>query len=160
VLADRSGPYRRLAGLVANYGRAIRYDLLTRCGGLDLAVEWRARRWSKLLAIIDLLPRDSAFVEALSADETLAEAIADRPDPPRPGPRVSEFSPTVEVLTAILDRLGDLGQIIAATKGGKPRRVPYAPRPATALDRVRRRRREAKRTRLVSKLLPHKSTDT
>jgi hypothetical protein len=121
---------------------------------VDLGTEWRARRWRRLLNFIDGLPRNSAFVEAMSNDVELAEAMAVF-DPPTSAVRlVSEWSPTVETLTTILDRLGELIQTVAVVGRAKPGRVPSAPRPVTAMDRVRKRRREMKHKSLVSRLLP------
>lgn len=125
---------------------------------LDLAAEWRARRWRRLLNIIDRLPRDSAYIEALTEDEQLAEQLLRRqtgqPAAAKPRRRMSDWSPTVEMLTAILDRLGELTQAVAALGGAKPRQVPRAPYPVTAADRVRNRKRHEQHRSLVSRLLP------
>jgi len=107
--------------------------------------------------VVDGLPRNSRYAEAVSQDDELAEALVDKDDLVPVGPRVSEFTPEVEMLTAIFDRLGELGQIFAASRGGKAGRVQPAPRPRTARDRVARRRREKKHRSLVARLLPHKA---
>lgn len=122
---------------------------------LDLATEWRSRRWRRLLNVIDRLPRDSAYVEALANDEELAEQMLrrDRGEEKKAKRRLSDWSPTVEVLTAILDRLGELTQAVAALGGAKPRKVPRAPYPVTAFDRVRNRNRSERHRSLVSRVL-------
>jgi hypothetical protein len=125
--------------------------------GVDLATEWRRRRWRKLLNLIDHLPRDTAYVDAVADDELVAEAMADQPDPPVRAPRMATWSPEVELLTALLDRVAELIHVVAMTAGAKPGRRTPAPRPVTALDRVRQRRRETQHQRVVAKLLPHKT---
>ena len=122
--------------------------------GLDLATEWRSRRWRRLLNIIDGLPRNWAFVEAVTSDEEWAETVLKHPQPPAPARVMSQWSPELEMLTNVYDRLGELIQVVAASHGGKPRRVPAAPRPVTALDRVRRRRARQQHLRLVAQVLP------
>lgn len=108
-----------------------------------------------MLNIIDNLPRDSAYGEAMANDETLAEYLAGMPQPKvKPSRRVSDWSAEVELLTAILDRLGEAVQAIAAIGGAKPKQVRPAPRPVTAIDRVRRRRAEQKHRSIVTRVLP------
>lgn len=69
---------------------------------------------------------------------------------------MSDWSPTVELLTAILDRLAEVTQAIAVGNGAKPRKLPKAPMPVTAIDRVRNRRRMAKHRSIVARVLPGK----
>lgn len=142
---------QRLATLVTRYGKAIEYDL---AGRVDLGEAWRARRWRYLLNLIDQLPRDSAYIEAFANDDLAAEQIVDRNEPPA-RPRLSEWSPVVELLTALLDSQRELIQVVAWTRGAKIRSLEPLPRPLTAVDRVRRRRRDAKHRALTARLLPH-----
>ncbi len=130
------------------------------CSGLDLATEWRARRWRKLLNIIDHLPRHSRYVEAVSNDERIAALLINEPEAAaQPARRMSEYSVVVEMLSLLVDRISELIGAVAASRGLKPRRIPPAPRPETAMDRLRRRRRRSTHRRLVSKLLPHKAQE-
>jgi hypothetical protein len=104
--------------------------------------------------MIDQLPRDSRYVEAMAQDEKLAEALADRPKSDKaPTRRMSEWSPQVELLTAILNRLGEVAQAIAALGGAKPKKIPQAPYPVTALDRVRSRKRFQRHNSLAARVL-------
>lgn len=73
---------------------------------------------------------------------------------------MSEYSPEFEMLANLYDRLGDLIQATIAAQGGKPPKVKPYPRPSTALDRVRERRRYDKHRRLVARVLPHKTQQT
>lgn len=129
------------------------------CNGLDLATEWRARRWQKLLDIIERLPRHSAYIEAITDDELIAERLALEPPPTDTSPRrrMSEYNAEVEMLSLLADRIAELIGTVAASRGIRPRKIPPAPRPVTAMERVRQRRRHATHRYLVSKLLPHKA---
>lgn len=115
-----------------------------------------------MLNVIDRLPRSSAYAEALAEDEALAEQILEREEqgnaPPAPRRRVSDWTPTVEILTTIQDRMAELIQVVAMLGGAKPRQVPWAPRPRTAVQRVRRRQQIRKHEALVARVLPHKMT--
>ncbi|MEU4218123.1 hypothetical protein [Actinoplanes sp. NPDC026623] len=146
---------QRLAGLLARYGQAIERDLLPQ--GLDLHELWQQRRWRRLLNVIDALPRNSHFVEALSDDEQLAEHLLDRPPAGagRLAASMSQFSPELEMATHTYDRLGELIQAVTAAAGGKPPKIPAYPRPRTAADRIRKRRARAQHRNLVARLLPH-----
>lgn len=152
------GGSRRLAYLLERYGKAIEADLAFR--GVDLAQLWRQRRWRFLLNLIDHLPRDSAFIEALAEDDELADRNVARPDNGRRRtPPISEFTPDVELLAAVYDRLGNLITVVAATAGSKrpPKPKPW-PRPVTAIERARHRRAKAEFDEIVALVTPHEVT--
>jgi len=118
---------------------------------------WRERRWRDLLTLIDWLPRASAYMEAMSEDDELARQILDQKDDgkkraPR-GPRISEWSTEVEKMTDIVDRLGELMQATVAANGGKPPKIKPQPRPRTAIDRMRDKRRMEHHRKVVSRVL-------
>lgn len=131
---------------------------------LDLAVEWRRRRWRRLLNIIDHLPRHSLFIEAVTQDEAIAEQLLDNPpkDQPasKPTRRMSEWSPVVELLTVAVNRLAELTQAVAAIGGAKPRKITPAPFPETVLEKLRKRRRDRNHRALVALVLPTEESDT
>lgn len=109
--------------------------------------------------LIDHLPRDSAFAEAVAEDDELAERQVVHLDTGRKRtPPVSEFSPDVELLAAVYDRLGHLIAMTAAAAGAKrpPKPKPW-PRPVTALERARHRQARAQFDQIVAKALPHKA---
>ncbi|WP_431881817.1 hypothetical protein [Micromonospora chalcea] len=142
------------------YGEAICADLADR--GFDLEQLWDERRFEFILAVVDHLPRNSAYMQALTDDEDWARAILARPDPDEPAPpsvRLADWSPELEMLTNLYDRLGELVRVVAMTGGGKPARPKPAPRPRTAIDRIRARQRKAKHARVVRAMLPHKATE-
>lgn len=76
-----------------------------------------------------------------------------------PTRRMRDWSPTVELLTAVLNRLGELVQAVAALGGASPRQVPPAPHPVTAIERVKARNRKARHAALVARVLPHRAPE-
>lgn len=83
--------------------------------------------------------------------------LVDRPQPEaKSRPRISEYSPEAERLDMVIDRIAELGQIILAVNGAKPKQIQPMPRPGTAMEKARRRRREAKHKMLVSRVLRHR----
>jgi hypothetical protein len=124
---------------------------------LDLAAEFRSRRWRRLLNLIDGLPRHSHYVDALADDEQLAEQMLDHPPTDEPVERWTEFSPERETLLIIADRVAELTRVMVAANSGKPGSFRPLPRPHWAVDRLRTRRRMDQHRRLVAMLLPHKA---
>lgn len=116
--------------------------------GIDLATEWaNPRRHRRLLNLIDHLPGDSAFVEAYTNDPQVAlDVIEGRvllPDGAEDsGPRMSEWSPVMEQLAQISDRLGALISATIAAGGAKSvPKIPPAPRPKTVLGSAQKEAR-------------------
>lgn len=97
---------------------------------------WRRRQWRLLANLIEKLPRNSHFAEAVLADEEYAEALL-KQGLPKPAERISEWSPEREALAQIVDALHVLTQVSIAAGGGTPALVHPAPRPKTALDRAK-----------------------
>lgn len=107
--------------------------------------------------MIDHLPRSSAYGEALAADEELAAMMLKRStgeDGRRATRNMREWTAEVELLSTVADRLAELIQVVGATKGAKPKQIVHQPRPVTAMQRVRARRRKRTHESLVSRLLP------
>lgn len=127
--------------------------------GLDLVDFFRGRyTWRKLLSLLDHLPASSAYVEAMADDEERAEWLASLPeDSTARAPRLSQWTPEVDLLAAILDRLGDVVRVTVASSGGKPGETPRYPRPATAIDRARRTARYRRHLDLVEEV--HQAQD-
>lgn len=104
---------------------------------------WQARRWRYLLSRIDHLPRNSAYVEAVSLDEELAAEVLKQQDKPKAaGVRMRDWSPEMEVLVAAVDRLGEVVQAVIAAQGAKPPKIAPLPRPTTASDKLRDPRKQ------------------
>jgi hypothetical protein len=101
---------------------------------------WQARRWRYLLSRIDHLPRNSAYVEAVSLDEELAQQMAQAPEDKRekaPAVRMRDWSPLMEAMASQIDRLGDVVQAVIAAQGGRPPQIAPFPRPKTAWEKLR-----------------------
>ncbi len=93
----------------------------------------------EVLVLIDRLPSDSALAEASAQDDELAEMMVEEGvAPPSGGPRVRDFGPTNQLLTGVLDRLGELVAVTITANGGTAKPQPL-PRPETAADRLARR---------------------
>ena len=97
-----------------------------------------------MLNVIEGLPRNSAYGEALALDETIVEPASARRDAPDPRPSVREWSPEVELLAAIFDRLNGVIQI----QSEKNLRLKPWPSPLTAAEVLRMRERRQRRKRL------------
>lgn len=126
--------------------------------GVDLAREWRSRRWRRLLNLIDHLPAHSAYAEALAADEDLAVAVLAHPQPDgATGPRVSEWTSERAALAEISDKLSTLIAATIAAAGSRPPKLIPSPRPRVAADQVRERQRAAAHLSLVERVLPDRA---
>lgn len=92
----------------------------------------------------------------MADDEELAEQL---PEPKGSGaPLLTEFTPEVERLTLICDRLAELITAVGNTVAKKPRRPPRGlPRPVTAHDRIRRRKRRERHHLILKRLQEAKS---
>ncbi|MCO6011410.1 hypothetical protein NE236_41320 [Actinoallomurus purpureus] len=103
--------------------------------------------------MIDGLPSNSHYIAAMADDEELAAQSTEDPQP-RP-PRLTEWSPEVQAIIAGVDRLGELIRVLIAANGGTPPQIPAYPRPVTAADRLKQRRRLERHQALVARVLPH-----
>lgn len=89
------------------------------------------KRWVHLLHLIDGLPANSRFVEAMYADDEwreMLEASQDE-DAPAPLPPLSTWSPEVNQLAQLNDSLAVLTQTLIGVNGGKPKKIKPMPRP-------------------------------
>lgn len=127
------------------YAEAIEADL-HEVYGLDLGELWRARRWRKLLGLVDRLRRHSHFSEVVSMDEKLAKVLLDaeaaekKTNLATPTRRMSEFTVEAELLSVVADRLAEVLQVQVAQKGGRARAAKPQPRPKTAIGELRHQR--------------------
>jgi hypothetical protein len=117
---------------------------------------WKSRRWRKLLNILEHLPRTSAYAQAMATDEELAAEVAKLPESDRTAKwsrSYRDYSPEVEMLSALFDRLGELVRVTAAMRGGRGKQPQFAPRPESAIERVRRRLAQDQHKRLTDRLI-------
>lgn len=88
------------------------------------------------------LPRHSLTKEALAQDEEFAARVLagrtedDLRSSSRASVSLSEFTPEVQALYDVIDRLGDVCAGLQGLGGKKPRPPRPIPRPKTAFDRV------------------------
>lgn len=107
--------------------------------------------------LIDHLPRDSYFVEALLSDDDFGEQMLDMPEPSSHSERLSEWSSLREGLARVEDALHHVSASVIAAAGAKPPTIDPAVRPITAIERARRRRRVREHEALVARVLPGRS---
>lgn len=105
-----------------------------------------------LLEYIDGLPSYSRLAAAMAEDEEAAEQLlaANGGQMPKPGPPpLTEYTPEVARLDNVVDRLGEVMGAVIGGAGGKPPKIKPAPRPVTALSRVRDRIADAHHNAVV-----------
>ena len=106
------------------------------------------------MSIIDQLPGNSRYSEAVADDDEAAETfLAMDITPPAPSIRLADWSPEVAELRRATNRIGELIAAVIAANGGRAR-LSSLPVPEVATDRVRRRIAHSKHRRLVSVLIP------
>ena len=113
-------------------------------------------RWTFALTLIDHLPRTSAFAAAVAQDDELAAEVGDLPKG-SDVPPLTEWTPEVQALAAVVDRLADLVNAVVVNHPsgkGKPSRVRPYPRPVTAFDRARAKRSREATDAMVTQLFP------
>lgn len=110
-------------------------------------------RWAFALTLIDHLPRTSAFASAVAQDDELAAELG---DPPKFNhtPPLTEWTPEVQALAAVVDRLAEVANAVFASGGGKPSRARPYPRPVTAFDRAQTKRHREAADDMVAQLFP------
>lgn len=108
----------------------------------------------EILDYLEHLPRTSAYHTAVAEDEELAKHLAAEPPPPTRAPPLTEFGPEVEVLAEVRDLLANLIAVTIKANDGKPPKVKPYPRPESAVQRERRRRRYEQHRALAARVLP------
>lgn len=115
--------------------------------GLDLLDFFRGLLpWGKLDRLIGRLmemPRSQFQLDLAEDDEAAEEYLAAHGDTDSGSsrPSLAVWSPEVEYLAAVVDRLGEVVQaVISTVPKAKPPRIKPVPRPKSAFDRARERR--------------------
>jgi hypothetical protein len=111
--------------------------------------------------LIDHLPRNTYYWQAVSTDEEHAEMLIRA----RQGqgavdasPPLSTWSPEVGVLADLVDAVNALRHAFVAVNskpGANPKFEPYA-RPRSVMEKVQAKDRARRHTELVGRVLPHK----
>lgn len=90
--------------MLKRYRQEIRYDL--QLIGVDLSAEVRARRFVKILDLLDQMPGTAHWRAAHANDPLAVEALLSQDiEIPDAKPSLTEWSPEVGVLTQIMDLL-------------------------------------------------------
>lgn len=124
-------------------------------------LDWFDGRYplSQLERLAQGLPPESRYKAALLRDEQIALRIVQMADPDKPrrqSPDLVGWNYQCEMLTAIYDALQHLSAIIVAvnSKNGKAPKVTPLPRPETAIEAARTRRKEAELAHLFEAFRP------
>lgn len=144
--------------MVDRYGAEIEADF-HREYSLDLLDFFRGKHsWRKLHSLLDRLSGTSLLRESIANDDEVAQRImadtADtkKPSPPDPGPRVSEYSPEVQRLDELIDKVTILTATVVGMLGGKARPGRPAQRPQTAFTRARQAQAAARHHSLLDEV--------
>lgn len=119
---------------------------------------WRARHFKRLLELIDHLPGDTYYAQAVASDPTHAEMMAKEQGRSRDwAPPMATWDQHCELLATLNDKVEQLflATIAANSKPGsaKPKFQPY-PRPRTMLSKAKRNSARQKHQALVARVLP------
>lgn len=148
---------QRLAYLIGQYGDAIEADFAHWYPGIDPMALWQQRKWRKLLNLIDHLPQNTNYSQALVNDPEHAAALVkaqERAGKQAYSPPMSQWSQESAVLADLVDAVQHVGWITqAANSKSTPKHpLPYT-RPKTAMDQARFEARKAKHEALANRLL-------
>lgn len=119
---------------------------------------WRSRQVRRLLNLIDHLPQNTRFYEQVANDEEYAEMLLEAQEraeregaaPPPTGSPIHSWSPEVSILAVVVDKLS----VLVEAQKAKPGQVMPYPRPKTAMERVKLRRRQSQHDNLVAQMVP------
>lgn len=152
--------------MLGRYRRELEADFARRFPQHALGDLWRQRRWRYLLNLIDHLPQDTYYHQAVSKDpehaKMLARARAQMGDDDKAyAPPMSSWSAELDMSAKILDAVNNVSYTLAAVnyqgKGPKPERPKPHPRPDTAFEKGARQAKAEAHKRLVARMLPHKN---
>jgi len=136
----------------------------------DAGELWRSRRWRRLLNLIDKLPRNTHYHQAVLADpEHLAmlDRVRSKGDPgPAPLPPLATWSAEVDMSANVVDAIKHLEDTLLRVnvpreKQNTLKEIAWVPRPGRAKEsdhsKLSNAEKEIIHRRTVGKLLPHKA---
>lgn len=145
------------------YRPHIRADF-QRVYGVDLHDLWRARQGVRILDLLNMLPRNSAYKQAILNDPDVAKRIVDQEEeadregkaPPSFEWEISEFSPEVIALQRVERLLDELAVMTAQQVAGKKskRRASRLPKLVTAIDAERESRQKRVANSIIEQFTP------
>lgn len=112
---------------------------------MDLGELWRARKWRKLLNLIDRLPRWSLFQEAKANDPEIARQLVGV-ELPEYQHRFSEWTPEREAIASLYDLMAIL------VSDRRTEKVESFPRPVSEIERSAAQQIERSRELFVQRL--------
>ena len=129
----------------------------------NLGALWRSRNIRRLLNLIDHLPQNTWYHQAISEDvehavmliKSQEEAKRRGIDPPPSGPSLRSWSPEVDAMTRVLDAVNNVAFITAKAAGGKGKPPKASPRPPTAMERAKLKVKQERHAILRARMLPH-----
>ena len=133
---------------------------------MDLSEWTESGRWRATLELIDQLPWNSRFREAMLSDPEYADAIAenqlaqdDSEKKADDGPRISEYGPVEQRLTTLIELNKALLMWTQKQAGVKsPKRIPPEPAPRTLVN-VLVTKKEQEQGLEVAKLFGYSEND-
>lgn len=121
---------------------------------------WQSRQWRKLLNLIDHLPQNTHYYQALMQDDDYARQIAEirekekaEKGDKKSAPRWETWSNEREGLARVEDAVRGLSQTIAGAFGGKPGEFKPSPRPETKIDKAAAEVKTHSHKKLASRLI-------
>lgn len=124
---------------------------------VDVVALIHARRLRHALALLEQLPKNSRFKTALLNDDELMEGMELPPEDldTEARPALEDWDMTVEMLASVYDAINALIAVTLQVNSEKRRPFPKPlPRPQTAIDRARERRRKAAHDEIISIFAP------
>jgi hypothetical protein len=126
---------------------------------------WRARRWRYLLNLIDHLPRNTYFSQAVASDEEHTRMMLEAQQ--RAGgekgeyhPPLAQWSQEAGMLADLIDEVRALRYITTLAAGDGNNRpkppVPYT-RPENAAAKIKEDMRRERHEALVARMLPNRT---
>lgn len=114
-----------------------------------------------MLDLIDRLPRDTYYWQVITQDPEHVQMMLDAQEraeregkPTTSAPPMSTWSPEVEALTALRDRVDSLIYVTRAANGDKQVKPPKpAERPDTMLPKLKAQKRREQHEKLTARLL-------
>lgn len=162
----RPGKSSRLTYILARYWQPIEADFARVYPGTDPGALWRSREWRKLLNLIDHLPQNTWYQAAVSEDVEHQEMLLDAreaaekngtPHDGPPSPSLAIWSPEVDKLAELIDVSRAVYAATVKAGGGKPKDPQPVPRPKSAMESAKLRRRKREHDALVSRLVPSRA---
>jgi hypothetical protein len=121
---------------------------------------WRSRRWRLLLNIIDHLPRNSYYQEAVSKNkehvQNIAEAMGGKKDGEAYRPPMHTYSTEVELLQFLCNQIMLLRHESAQANSKPDLLLPPESGVTDARKHIEWKRRKAKHEALVARVLPQR----